>query len=92
MEYYYKLYTSSPYVGTDETILIRSKDGEYEVDEEYIKEELLNNYGYLASGWNEEMTEEEEEEFKESCEVCLTAISKEAFDSMVEDGYDWEED
>lgn len=28
MEYYYKLYTSSPYVGTDETILIRSKDEE----------------------------------------------------------------
>lgn len=66
------------------------KMGEYEVDEEYIKEELLNNYGYLASGWNEEMTEEEE--FKDNCEVCLTAISKEAFDSMVEDGYDWEED
>lgn len=38
------------------------------------------------------MTEEEEEEFKNSCEVCLTAISKEAFDSMVEDGYYWEED
>ena len=93
MEYYYKLYTSSPYVGTDETILIRSKNGEYEIDEESIKEELLNDYGYLASGWNEEMTEEEEEEFKNSGEVSLTAISKEAFDLMVEeDGYDVEED
>ena len=92
MEYYYELYTSSPYVGTDETILIRSKNGEYEIDEEYIKEELLNSYGYLASGWNEDMTEEQEEEFKDSCEVCLTAISKETFDSMVEDGYDVEED
>lgn len=92
MEYYYKLYKSSPYVGTDETILIRSKDGEYEVDEEGIKDELLTDYGYLASGWNEEITEEQEEEFKESCEVCLTAISKETFDSMVEDGYFWMED
>lgn len=92
MEYYYKLYTSSPYIGTDETILIRSKNGDYEIDEEYIKEELLNDYGYLASGWDEDMTEEQEEEFKNNCEVYLTAISKEAFDSMVEDGYEVEED
>ena len=92
MEYYYELYKSSPYVGTDETILIRSKDGEYEVDEEGIKEDLLNDYGYLASGWNEEMTEEEEEEFKNSCEVSLTAISEETFYAMIEDGYNWEED
>lgn len=92
MEYYYKLYTSSPYVGTDETVLIRSKNGEYEVDEEEIKYGLLESYGYLASGWNEEMTEEQEEKFKESCEVSLTTISKETFDSMVEDGYYWEED
>lgn len=93
IEYYYKLYKSSPYVGTDETILIRSKNEEYEIEEESIKEELLNDYGYLASGWNKEMTEEEEEEFKNSCEVSLTAISKETFDSMVEeDGYDVEED
>ena len=92
MEYYYKLYTSSPYVGTDETVLIRSKNGEYEVDEEEIKDGLLNSYGYLASGWNEEMTEEQEEEFIDGCEVYLTAIPKETFDSMVEDGYDVEED
>lgn len=92
MEYYYKLYTSSPYIGTDETVLIRSKNGEYKVDEEEIKNELLNDYGYLASDWNEEMTEEQEEEFKDSCEVSLTAISKETFDSMVENSYYWEED
>lgn len=92
MEYYYKLYTSSPYVGTDRTVLIRSKFGDYEVDEEGIKYGLLEDYGYLASGWNKEMSEEQEEEFMESCEVCLTAISKEAFDSMVEDGYEVEED
>lgn len=92
MKYYYKLYTSSPFVGTDETVLICSDNPKYEVDEEYIKEDLLNDYGYLASGWNEDMTEEQEEEFKDSCEVCLTAISKETFDSMVEDGYDVEED
>lgn len=90
MEYYYKLYTSSPYVGTDETILIRSKNGDYEIDEEYIKEELLSDYGYC--GWDEDMTEEQEEEFKDNCEVCLTAISKETFDSMIKDGYYWEED
>jgi len=93
MEYYYKLYTSAPYVGTDNTVLIRSKNGEYEIDIEAIKEELLNDYGYLACGWDEEMTEEQEEEFKESCEVHLTAISKENFDTMVEeDGYDVVED
>ena len=92
MEYYYELYTSSPYIGTDETVLIRSKNGEYEVDEEEIKDGLLNSYCYLASDWNEEMTEEQEEEFKDGCEVSLTAISKETFDSMVEDGYYVEED
>ena len=92
MEYYYKLYTSSPYIGTDETVLIRSKNGEYEIDEEGIKEDLLNDYGYLASGWNEEMTEEEEEEFKNSCEVSLLAISEETFYTMIEDGYNWKED
>lgn len=91
MEYYYKLYTSSPYVGTDETILIRSKNGEYEVDENEIKYGLLEDYGYLACGWNGDMTEEQEEEFMDNCEVSLTAISKETFDSMVEDGYYWEE-
>lgn len=92
MKYYYKLYKSSPYVGTDETILICSDDPEYEIDEEMIKEDLLGSYGYLASGWNEEMTEEQEEEFKDCCEVSLTAITEEAFNAMVEDGYDWEED
>ena len=46
MEYYYKLYTSSPYIGTDETVLIRSKNGEYEIDEEEIKYGLLEDYGY----------------------------------------------
>ena len=38
------------------------------------------------------MTEEQEQEFKDDCEISLTAISKETFDSMVEDGYYVEED
>ena len=92
MEYYYKLYTSSPYIGTDETVLIRSKNGGYKIDEDEIKYGLLENYGYLASGWDEEMTEEQEEEFIDGCEVSLTAISKETFDSIVENGYYVEED
>ena len=92
MKSYYKLYKSSPYVGTDDTTLIRSDDPEYEIDEEMIKEELLSSYGYLEFGWNEEMTEEQEEEFKNQCEVSLTAISEETFNAMVEDGYNWMED
>lgn len=92
MKYYYKLYTSTPFAGTDNTVLIRSDNPNYEVDEEIIKQNFLDDYGYLEFGWDGEPTEEQEEEFKESCEVCLTAISEETFNAMAEDGFDVEED
>lgn len=92
MKYYYKVYTSTPYVGTDDITLIKTNNPEYEIDVDILKEELLNNYGYLAVNWDEDMTEEQEEEFKDSCEVSLTAISEETFYAMIKEGYDWEED
>lgn len=88
---YYKLYTSSPFCGTDETVLIVA-NYEYEIDEDEIKEELFSSYGYLINGWDEEdPTEEQYEDFIAECEVTLEKISKEQLEQEHEEnGWDIE--
>lgn len=82
---YYKLYTSSPFCGTDTTILIVA-NYEYEINEDEIKEDLFADYGYLINGWgSEEPTEEEYEDFIADCEVTLEKITKEQFDYEAEE-------
>ena len=84
---YYKLETSTPYVGTDETILIYSRN-EIEIDEEEEKNNLFESYGYLINGWiGDDPTEEEEEEFKDSCTVEFTELTEEEYLQYAEDGY-----
>ena len=84
---YYKLETSAPYCGTDETRLICSEN-EIEIDEEEEKNNIFDSYGYLINGWcGDNPTEEEEEEFKDDCSVELTELTEEEFNQYVEDGY-----
>lgn len=84
---YYKLETSAPYCGTDETRLIYSKN-EIEIDEEEEKNNLLDSYGYMINGWDgDDPTEEETEEFIEGCSVYFEEITEEEFLQYVEDGY-----
>lgn len=88
---YYKLYTSTPFGGTDEIVLIVA-NYDYEVDEDEIKEDLFASYGYLINGWSEEdPTEEEYEDFIAECEVTLTKLTKEEFEQEAEEnGWDIE--
>lgn len=86
---YYKLYTSAPFCGTDETVLIVA-NYEYEVNEDEIKENLFADYGYLINGWDaKDPTEEQYEDFIAECEVTLEKISKEKFDQEYEEN-GWE--
>ena len=86
--HYYKLYTSTPFCGTDTTELIVS-DYEYEIDEDEIKEDLFSSYGYLIHGWfSDDPTEEEYEDFISDCEVSLTELTKEEFEEECDNGYD----
>jgi len=86
---YYKLYTSTPFCETDETVLIVA-NYDYEVDEDEIKEDLYNSYGYLINGWGEdEPSEEEYENFIADCEVTLEKLTKEEFTKEYdENGWD----
>lgn len=88
---YYKLYTSAPFCGTDETVLIIS-DQEYAINEDEIRESLYDSYGYLIHGWDEEdPTEEEYEDFKADCEIIFEKISKEQLEQEHEEnGWDIE--
>lgn len=88
---YYKFETSTPYVGTDETRLICSKN-EIEIDEEEEKNNLFESYGYLINSWyGDDPTEEEEENFKDDCTVELTEFTEEEYLQYAEDGYSIEE-
>lgn len=84
---YYKLYTETPFCGTDETELIVSET-EFEIDEDEIKQDLYASYGYLINGWGyDDPTEEEAEDFMEDCTVLLEEITEEEFEELAEDGY-----
>ena len=88
---YYKLYTSAPYCGTEETRLICSEN-EIEIDEEEEKTNLFESYGFLINGWGEDdPSEEEEEKFKCDCSVELTELTEEEFLQYVYYGYSVEE-
>lgn len=89
-EHYYELFTDTPFVGTDEIIFIAS-NGEYEIDEDVIREDLYASYGYMINGWGEDdPTDEEYENFIADCTVELTAITKEAFLEGVDEGFSYE--
>ena len=84
---YYKLFTETPICGTDETELIASET-EFEIDEDEIKQDLYDSYGYLINGWGYvDPTEEEAEDFMADCTVLLDEITEEEFEELAEDGY-----
>lgn len=91
MLHYYKKYISAPIAGTDETVLIVSEE-EVEIDYDEEKQNLFDAYGYLINGWGyDDPTEEEEENFKEDCEIDFEEIDRAEFDELVEEGYEIEE-
>ena len=88
MKYYYYVETSSPYCGTDtRDICVSSK--EIEFDEDEMRQDIFDSYGYLINGWHEEdPTEEEEEEFKADCTVIIKSLTEEEFLQYIDEGYD----
>lgn len=85
---YFKLFTDTPIIGTDETELFITDGADFEVDHDEIAQQLFDDYGYLIHGWGEEdPTEDEEEDFISDCIVDLEEISFEEFYELTEEGY-----
>ena len=86
---YYIYHTETPFCGTDETRLIVA-NYEFEIDEDEVRQDLFDSYGYLINGWDgDEPTEEEYENFIADCYVSLEKITKERFKQEYEtNGWD----
>ena len=78
-EFYYYFKKGTSYCGTEEEVVIVS-DSECEIDEEETIQNLYDSYGYLINGFGEEVSEEEEEDFKSECYVEFREITKEEFE------------
>lgn len=89
---YFKLFTDTPFCGTDETELFITDGADFKVDYDEIAQELFDSYGYLIDGWGEEDPTEDEiedsiEDFIAGCFIELEEISKEEFDELAENGF-----
>ena len=80
---YYHIHGETRYCGTDidnyietETELSTYEEREIEID---MVNDLTDSYSYLESGWGEDLTDEEEEEFRADCCVEITEITEREF-------------
>ena len=80
---YYHIHGETRYCGTDIDNYIETEN-EYnsrdikEIENDMI-EDLVSGYSYLESGWDEELTEEEEEDFRADCFVEVTEITEKEY-------------
>lgn len=87
---YFKLYTESPFCGTDNTELFITDGADFDVDYDEIAQDLFDSYGYLIHGWGEEdPTEEEIDDFILNCTVDLKEISEKEFYELLDDGFSY---
>ena len=88
--FYYKLYLDTPIAGTDECGLIMCEHPTAltEKDKENYIQDLFDSYGYCINGYGEDISEEEEADFKDGCTVIFEEISEKTFDDLIEEGYD----
>ena len=80
---YYHIHGETRYCGTDidnyietETELSVQEEREIETD---MVNDLTDSYSYLESGWDEDLTEEEEEDFRADCCVIITEIMEKQY-------------
>lgn len=80
---YYHIHGETRYCGTDTDNYIEVENEltikEVQEIENDMVEDLVNNYSYLESGWDEDLTEEEEEDFRADCVVEVTEITKKEY-------------
>ena len=80
---YYHIHGETRYCGTDVDDYIKTEN-EYnfqdiqEIESDMI-ENLVSSYSYLESGWDEDLTEEEEEDFRADCLVEITEITEKEY-------------
>ena len=80
---YYHIHGETRYCGTDIDDYIET-ESEYsfqdiqEIENDMI-ENLVSSYSYLESGWDEDLTEEEEEDFRADCLVEITEITEKEY-------------
>ena len=80
---YYHIHGETRYCGTDIDNYIETENGYNSRDIEEIEddmiEDLVSAYSYLESGWDEELTEEEEGDFRADCFVEVTEITEKEY-------------
>ena len=80
---YYHIHGETGYCGTDIDNYVETENEYNSRDIEEIKndmiEDLVSEYSYLESGWDEELTEEEEEDFRADCFVEVTEITEKEY-------------
>ena len=80
---YYHIHGETIYCGTDIDNYIETENEYNSRDIEEIEndmiEDLVCEYSYLKSGWDEELTEEEEEDFRADCFVEVTEITEKEY-------------
>lgn len=80
---YYHIHGETRYCGTDidnyiETETELSAQAEREIETDMVND-LTDSYSYLESGWDEDLTEEEEEDFRADCCVIITEITEKQY-------------
>ena len=80
---YYHIHGKTGYCGTDIDNYIETENEYNSRDIEEIEnnmiEDLVCEYSYLESGWDEDLTEEEEEDFRANCFVEVTEITEKEY-------------
>lgn len=80
---YYHIHGETRYCGTDIDNYVETEN-EYnihdiqEIENDMI-EDLISSYSYLESGWDEELTEEEYDDFRANCFVEVTEITEKEY-------------
>lgn len=88
--YYYELWYTAPFCGTD-TFEIYASKSPLEMTDEWEKEirsSLVYDYSYLIHGWRgKDPTDDEIDEFYDDCEIEFKEISYEEFAERVYIGF-----
>lgn len=77
---YYHIHGETRYCGTDidnyEAFETKLSTQQIRDIEHEMVEDLVSAYSYLESGWDEDLTNEEEDDFRADCYVEITEITE----------------